>query len=126
MADAELRSSIERAKARLDTLDYYPEPVRIAERRFSGLKMRRRAVLSEGSGKFPIPAAEVDQWRALARPGMLDDVAPQAFSGVHRGPLRAGEWVRLTDSKGRVRPEPEEPKEPAKRKPPKVTRAEGG
>src|SRR5688572_15951978 len=48
-------------------------PVRIAERRFSGLKMRRRAVLSEGSGKFPIPAAEVDQWRALARPGMLDD-----------------------------------------------------
>ncbi|MEJ7774327.1 MAG: tRNA (adenine-N1)-methyltransferase [Nocardioidaceae bacterium] len=29
------------------------------------------------------------------------DVAPQAWSGVHRGPLRAGEWVRLTDSKGR-------------------------
>ena len=24
-----------------------------------------------------------------------------AFSGVHTGPLRAGEWVRLTDSKGR-------------------------
>ncbi len=29
------------------------------------------------------------------------DVAPQAWSGVHRGPLRAGEWVRLTDAKGR-------------------------
>jgi hypothetical protein len=29
VADAELRSSIERAKARLDTLDYYPEPVRM-------------------------------------------------------------------------------------------------
>ncbi len=29
------------------------------------------------------------------------DVAPEAWSGVHRGPLRAGEWVRLTDSKGR-------------------------
>ena len=29
------------------------------------------------------------------------DVPPQAWSGVHRGPLRAGEWVRLTDSKGR-------------------------
>ncbi|PVG83890.1 transposase [Nocardioides gansuensis] len=31
----------------------------------------------------------------------LADVAPEAWSGVHRGPLRAGEWVRLTDSKGR-------------------------
>ncbi len=30
-----------------------------------------------------------------------DDVAPQAWSGVHRGPLRAGEWVRLLDTKGR-------------------------
>ena len=29
------------------------------------------------------------------------DVAPDAWSGVHRGPLRASEWVRLTDSKGR-------------------------
>ncbi len=29
------------------------------------------------------------------------DVAPQVWSGVHRGPLRAGEWVRLTDTKGR-------------------------
>lgn len=29
------------------------------------------------------------------------DVPPQAWSGVHRGPLRAGEWVRLTDAKGR-------------------------
>src|SRR4051794_11238850 len=27
--------------------------------------------------------------------------APEAWSGVHRGPLRAGEWVRLTDTKGR-------------------------
>ena len=25
----------------------------------------------------------------------------EAWSGVHRGPLRAGEWVRLTDQKGR-------------------------
>ena len=29
MADAERRASLTRAKARLDTLDYYPEPVRI-------------------------------------------------------------------------------------------------
>lgn len=29
------------------------------------------------------------------------DVPAEAWSGVHRGPLRAGEWVRLTDSKGR-------------------------
>jgi tRNA (adenine57-N1/adenine58-N1)-methyltransferase len=31
----------------------------------------------------------------------LNDVAPEAWSGVHRGPLREGEWVRLVDSKGR-------------------------
>ncbi|WP_157571681.1 tRNA (adenine-N1)-methyltransferase [Nocardioides alkalitolerans] len=30
-----------------------------------------------------------------------DDVPPEAWSGVHRGPLREGEWVRLTDQKGR-------------------------
>jgi tRNA (adenine57-N1/adenine58-N1)-methyltransferase len=29
------------------------------------------------------------------------DVPPEAWSGVHRGPLRAGEWVRLLDAKGR-------------------------
>lgn len=29
------------------------------------------------------------------------DVPPQAWAGVHRGPLREGEWVRLTDTKGR-------------------------
>jgi tRNA (adenine57-N1/adenine58-N1)-methyltransferase len=35
-------------------------------------------------------------------PGALaPDVPPEAWSGVHRGPLRAGEWVRLTDAKGR-------------------------
>src|SRR3954463_10195171 len=26
---------------------------------------------------------------------------PHAWSGVHRGPLQEGEWVRLTDMKGR-------------------------
>jgi tRNA (adenine57-N1/adenine58-N1)-methyltransferase len=29
------------------------------------------------------------------------DLPLEAWSGVHRGPLRAGEWVRLTDQKGR-------------------------
>lgn len=29
------------------------------------------------------------------------DVPRQAWAGVHRGPLRAGEWVRLTDQSGR-------------------------
>ncbi|MFT4010003.1 MAG: tRNA (adenine-N1)-methyltransferase [Nocardioidaceae bacterium] len=29
------------------------------------------------------------------------DASPDAWSGVHRGPLAPGEWVRLTDSKGR-------------------------
>lgn len=31
----------------------------------------------------------------------LPDVPPDAWAGVHRGPLREGEWVRLTDQKGR-------------------------
>lgn len=31
----------------------------------------------------------------------MTDVPPEAWAGVHRGPLRAGEWVRLTDQKGR-------------------------
>ena len=30
-----------------------------------------------------------------------DDVPAEAWSGVHRGPLREGEWVRLVDQKGR-------------------------
>ena len=34
-------------------------------------------------------------------PDTSPDVPPDAWSGVHRGPLRAGEWVRLTDTKGR-------------------------
>lgn len=38
---------------------------------------------------------------APATPDTAPDVAPEAWSGVHRGPLRAGEWVRLTDQKGR-------------------------
>ena len=29
------------------------------------------------------------------------EVPPTAWSGVHRGPLREGEWVRLVDQKGR-------------------------
>ncbi len=32
---------------------------------------------------------------------LAPDVPPEAWSGVHRGPLRPGEWVRLTDAKGR-------------------------
>jgi tRNA (adenine57-N1/adenine58-N1)-methyltransferase len=34
-------------------------------------------------------------------PSADPDVAPAAWSGVHRGPLRVGEWVRLIDQKGR-------------------------
>jgi tRNA (adenine57-N1/adenine58-N1)-methyltransferase catalytic subunit len=36
---------------------------------------------------------------AIVRP--MTDLPPDSWSGVHRGPLRAGEWVRLTDQKGR-------------------------
>ena len=31
----------------------------------------------------------------------IPDVPAEARAGVHRGPLRPGEWVRLTDTKGR-------------------------
>ncbi len=34
-------------------------------------------------------------------PDRPDDVSTGAWSGVHRGPLRVGEWVRLVDAKGR-------------------------
>lgn len=34
-------------------------------------------------------------------PDAHPDVPPEAWSGVHRGPLREGEWVRLIDQKGR-------------------------
>jgi tRNA (adenine57-N1/adenine58-N1)-methyltransferase len=34
-------------------------------------------------------------------PHPAPDVAAEAWAGVHRGPLRPGEWVRLTDQKGR-------------------------
>jgi tRNA (adenine57-N1/adenine58-N1)-methyltransferase len=35
------------------------------------------------------------------QPDPRADVPVEAWSGVHRGVLRAGEWVRLTDQKGR-------------------------
>ncbi len=38
---------------------------------------------------------------ASSAAGPLPDVPAEAWSGVHRGPLRAGEWVRLVDNKGR-------------------------
>ncbi len=34
-------------------------------------------------------------------PASSDDVPAEAWSGVHRGVLREGEWVRLVDQKGR-------------------------
>ena len=46
----------------------------------------------------PTPPKQVQQ---QAPHRSAPDVPPEAWSGVHRGPLRAGEWVRLMDSKGR-------------------------
>src|SRR6187200_643893 len=37
----------------------------------------------------------------MPEPAAFPDVAPEAWAGVHRGPLREGEWVRLVDAKGR-------------------------
>ena len=37
----------------------------------------------------------------MPEPDVFPDVAPEAWAGVHRGPLREGEWVRLIDAKGR-------------------------
>ena len=34
-------------------------------------------------------------------PSVVEDVPAEAWGGVHRGPLREGEWVRLVDQKGR-------------------------
>ncbi len=42
-------------------------------------------------------------------PAGTPDVPESAWSGVHRGPLRAGEWVRLVDGKGRKHNFPLEP-----------------
>jgi tRNA (adenine57-N1/adenine58-N1)-methyltransferase len=47
---------------------------------------------------MPEPAPEADPQPPADAD---DDVASSAWSGVHRGPLREGEWVRLVDSKGR-------------------------
>ena len=45
------------------------------------------------------PAEQPDG--ASPREDAVPDVDASAWSGVHRGPFREGEWVRLTDSKGR-------------------------
>lgn len=37
----------------------------------------------------------------MNEPQAVPDVPQEAWSGVHRGPLREGEWIRLTDQKGR-------------------------
>ncbi len=37
----------------------------------------------------------------MPAPSPSQDGSQESWSGVHRGPLRAGEWVRLTDTKGR-------------------------
>src|SRR6188768_2323475 len=37
----------------------------------------------------------------MPEPDAFPDVAPEAWAGVHRGPLREGEWIRLVDAKGR-------------------------
>ncbi len=48
-----------------------------------------------------MPDPEQDRTTTDATREAYPDVPPEAWSGVHRGPLRAGEWVRLTDAKGR-------------------------
>ncbi|MDP3889967.1 tRNA (adenine-N1)-methyltransferase [Nocardioides sp.] len=45
------------------------------------------------------PAGEPVHPASAVTPG--NDVPAEAWSGVHRGPLRPGEWVRLVDQKGR-------------------------
>lgn len=45
-------------------------------------------------------APQTDEQNPVPTP-VLADVAAEAWSGVHRGPLRVGEWVRLIDQKGR-------------------------
>src|SRR6478609_8570872 len=54
-------------------------------------------------GTKPQPPERVAKVAAMPDPHepASSDVPTQAWAGVHRGPLRAGEWVRLTDQKGR-------------------------
>ncbi len=47
------------------------------------------------------PGTRVRRMTDPAAPCRQPDVPAEAWSGVHRGPLREGEWVRLTDAKGR-------------------------
>lgn len=54
------------------------------------------ATLPPGPAPAPTPDPTGEQ---DSREG--GDVDQEAWSGVHRGPLRAGEWVRLLDQKGR-------------------------
>ena len=49
----------------------------------------------------PLTPAEQSDQRVPAHGDAVPDVDESAWSGVHRGALREGEWVRLTDSKGR-------------------------
>ncbi len=46
-----------------------------------------------------VPTERSRRWTVGSRGGRASD-SPE-WSGVHRGPLRAGEWVRLVDGKGR-------------------------
>ncbi|NYG55859.1 tRNA (adenine-N1)-methyltransferase [Nocardioides perillae] len=50
---------------------------------------------------MPDPSDDLDPSATSTPSSALGEVPPEAWGGVQRGPLREGEWVRLTDSKGR-------------------------
>ena len=93
MADQELRAALTRAKARLDTLDYYPEPVRID---------RVRILVTPWF--FRIPGFRRYRgyafWRTimLEAPGASDDLVTHELCHVWQGQHRAlhVSWKHLT------------------------------
>ena len=93
MADAELSGALARAKARLDTLDYYPEPVRVD-----------RVRVRVAPWFFRIPGFRRYRgyalWRTilLKTPAPSDDLVTHELCHVWQGQHRAlhMSWKHLT------------------------------
>lgn len=93
MADSELRAALARAKARLDTLDWYPEPVRI-----------ERVRLLVAPWFFRIPGFRRYRgyafWRTilLKTPAPSDDLVTHELCHIWQGQHRAlhMSWKHVT------------------------------
>ena len=82
-----------------------PTEYLLLDARRQHLRRARRPPTSTGPSRAgvaePCRSARRPDTRVRADAAPHVPTSPEAWSGVHRGPLRAGEWVRLTDTKGR-------------------------